>query len=331
MAQAPEAEDDIFTGYEQILLYLNQAQMVANRIGDKAAVALIEMSQRLCLTRAAIRSDFMPQTELSVQPQKPLASLSVHLFGTFQTFLNGTPINGWRKKSEALFKYLIVHRIVPVHREKLCELFWPDVDLQSARNCLNVTIHALRQNLQKGGISNGTDSLILFENERYYFHPHLHVWTDIDAFTNYITLFQLALKQGRPTDALAYCEIAGALYRGHFLENDTYEEWTIYHRERLKNAYMALLFQQSQLYFESKNYTAALEFSQKILEYDNCNEEAHCRVMCCYYLLGRRSLALHQYQVLCNNLSKELDVQPMDKTTRLYEQIRNGSFALRSN
>ncbi len=330
MTQAPE-ENNTSTVYEQILLHLKQAQMAADQIGDKAAVALIEISQRLCMIRGVIRGDLMPQAELSTQAQKPLASLSVHLFGTFQAFLNGTPIKGLRKKNEAVFKYLIVQRKIPMHREKLFELFWPDTDLQSARNCLNVTIHALRQHLQKGGISNVTDSLILFENNRYYFHPNLHVWTDIDAFTNYITLFQLAIKLGNFVDALAYCEIAVALYRGHFLENDYYEEWTTRYRERLKSAYVTLLFQQSQLHLQRSNYSAALEYIQKILENDDCNEEAHCLAMRCYSMLGRRGLALQQYQVLCNNLSRELDVQPMNETTRLYEQIKNGSFSRHSN
>ncbi len=304
--------------------------MAADQIGDKATMTLIEMIQCLCLTRAGIKGELTLQTEPSNQVQAPVASLSVHLFGTFQAFLNGKPINGWRKKSEAVFKYLIVHRVVPVHREKLFELFWPHLDPQSARNCLNVTVHALRQNLQQTATSNVTDSLLLFASDRYYFHPYLHIWTDIDAFTNYITLSKLALNRADPADALAYCEIASVLYRGHFLENDCYEEWTTHHREHLKSACITLLAQQSQLYFKSRNYTAALDSSRKILEYDDCNEEAHCKVMRCYYALGLRGLALHQYQVLYDILRRELDVRPMDETTRLYEQIKNGSLYLHS-
>ena len=191
---------------------------------------------------------------------------------------------------------------------------------------LNVTLHALRQSLQLRETATGTDSLVQFANDHYYLHPGLNVWTDIDAYTNCITLSQLALKRGDKAEALAHYEMAAVLYRGHFLENDCYEEWTIQHREHLKTSYLTLLAQQSQLYFESNNYTTALEHSRKILEYDHCSEEAHRQIMRCSYALGRRGLALHQYQVLCDILNRELGVCPMHETTRLYEQIKKGSF-----
>jgi DNA-binding SARP family transcriptional activator len=312
-------------------MHLEHAQAAAEQIGDKATVTLIEMLQHLCLTRSGLNSEPGTSIKVSEGGQAPVASLSVHLFGTFQAFLNGTVINGWRKKSESLFKYLIVHRTVPVHREKLFELFWPDLEAHSARNCLNVTLHGLRQNLQLREAVRSTNSLVQFANDHYYLHPRLNVWTDTEAFTNYITLSQLALQRGAQAEALSYYEMAAILYRGHFLENDYYEEWTMRYREHLKTTYLNLLAQQSLLYFASKNYTTALERSRKILEYDQCNEEAHCQIMRCSYALGRRGLALHQYQVLCDILSRELGMRPMDETIHLYEEMKNGSFHPHSN
>jgi DNA-binding SARP family transcriptional activator len=326
MAPAFETEDRTLTGYGQVLMHLKHAQAAADQIGDKAAVGLIEMLQRLCLTRAGINSEPMTQNESPGQGQGPTSSLCVHLFGAFQAFLNGIPINGWRKKSEAVFKYLIVHRTAPVHREKLFELFWSDQEPQLARNCLNVTMHALRQSLRPNGALQITDSPIQFANDHYYLHPHLSVWTDTEAFTNYTTLAQIALKQSNHTEALTYYEMAAALYRGHFLENDLYEEWTIHHRERLKGTYISMLAQQSQLFFENRDYSTALDYCRKILECDNCDEEAHCQVMRCYYALGRRGLALRQYQVLCDTLFRGLGLRPMDETTSLYEQVKNGNL-----
>lgn len=324
MASTFEIEERIPTGYEQVLMHLKHAQAAATQIEDKAVVGLIEMLKDVCLTRTSIKGGPTTQTGSTDRGQAPATSLNVHFLGTFQVFLNGTPINGWRKKSEAVFKYLIVHRTTPVHRERLFELFWSEQEPQLARNCLNVTMHALRQALQLNGASNITDSPIQFANDHYYLHPHLSVWTDTETFTNYIALAQLALKRGDHAQALAYYEMAAALYRGHFLENDRYEEWTIFHREALKSAYISLLAQQSQLCFESRDYSVALDYCRKILEYDNCSEEAHCLIMRCYYALGRRGLALRQYQVFCDILGRALEARPMEETTSLYEQIKNG-------
>jgi len=53
--------------------------------------------------------------------------------------------------------------------------------------------------------------------------------------------------------------------------------------------------------------------------------------MRCAYTLGRRGLALHQYQVLCDILSRELGMRPLYETTQLYEEMKNGSFRVYSN
>ena len=279
MLQISSAESKIPLGYKQVLLHLKNAQAAADQIGDKAAVGLIEMLQRLCLKRAGVLGETLSQATTPAQEQAPIASLNVHLFGPFQAYLNGAPINSWRKKSEAVFKYLIVHRSAPVHREKLYELFWSDQNPQLARNCLNVTMHALRQSLRSDGASTGAEPLIQFANDHYYLHPHLSVWTDTEAFMNYIAMAQLALKHGSDDEALTYYEMAAILYRGHFLEHDRYEEWIIYQRESLKSSYIALLLQQSQLAYGCREYATALDYCRKILEYDNYNEEAHCQMM----------------------------------------------------
>jgi DNA-binding SARP family transcriptional activator len=326
MDQIPDTQDRTIPGYRQVLTHLKHAQRSADQLSDKATVTLIETVKHLCLNQARVNGELITPEDAPIIQRVPVASLSVHLFGTFQAFLNGTPIDGWRRKSESVFKYLVVHRTVPTHRDQLFELFWSDLDPQSARNCLNVTMHALRRCLQPNGTSDQKDTLIYLANDHYHFHPDLNVWTDMDMFTSYLALSQAALERGDRADALTHYEAAATMYRGNFLEHDCYEEWTIGYRERLQSAHIALLAQLSQLYFESGNYTTALERSLKALEYDGCNEEAHCHIMRCYYALGQRGLALRQYQICVDTLHRELNARPMHETNQLYEQIKNGSF-----
>jgi DNA-binding SARP family transcriptional activator len=331
MAQIPGVVNGAESGYAQVFTHLKSAQAAADQLGDQATVALIEMLQRLCLSqaraadaRALSTFDHTPQAEPRHQQRAPVASLAVHLFGPFQAFLNGSPVDGWRKKSGALFKYLIVHRATPVHRDQLLDVFWPDSDPQSARNCLNVTLHDLRRSLEPDGRPSPPAGLIQFADDRYTLHPDARVWTDADAFTEHVTQAQVAARHGNRADAIAHCEVAVTLYRSDFLEDDRYEDWTTSHRERLRTAYMALLTHLSQLYFEAGNYPAALDCSRKILERDNCYEDAHCQIMRCHQALGQRSLALRQYLTCRDTLARELGVPPMAATTRLYEQIKNG-------
>jgi len=315
------AEDEATAGYDQILMHLNPALIVANKLGDKEALALLDMLQHLCLTRArTIGESSRKKTGLD-STCIPTVSLSVHLFGAFQSFLNGVQINGWRKKSKAVFKYLVVYRIVPVHRDKLLDVFWPNTDPQAARNCLNVTLHALRCSLKSASGSHSVDEVVTCAHDHYRLHPEMNVWADTDAFREQVDHAQAAAIRGDRSRAITHYELATTLYRGHFLEEDLYEEWTISPRERLRSSYIALLTHLSQLYYETSNFLAALDCSQKILEHDNCCEYAHRLIMCCYYALGQRSLAVRQYFISRDILDRELQLPPMEATTHLYEQI----------
>lgn len=173
--QVPEANNQIAAGYQLALAHLKHAQVAIDQIGDKAVGTLIKMLQQICLNRVGVQGELV--AEVPGSDQTHLAALDVHLLGTFQAFLNGIQINGWRKKSESLFKCLIVHRTTPIHREKLFELLWPGMDFQSARNCLNVTLHALRQSLHSNGTVTPADSFVQFANDHYYLHPHLSTGT----------------------------------------------------------------------------------------------------------------------------------------------------------
>ena len=66
----------------------------------------------------------------------------------------------------------------------------------------------------------------------------------------------------------------------------------------------------------------ALHYTQRILAHDPCREDAHRQAMRCYVRLGQRAQAFRQYNLCCQALSTEFDVQPEPATVALYEQIR---------
>jgi DNA-binding SARP family transcriptional activator len=308
-------------------MHLRQAQLMADQLGDKASVALIETLRHLYQGRAGVKNELVGLAEPAARHAEAADSLTVYLFGSCRVFLNGTPIGGWRKKSEALFKYLVSHRAIPIHRDKLLDIFWPDTDPQAARNCLNVTLHALRRILEAGG-SQERNKLIHFADDHYYFNPALKIWIDTDAFNEQHSKGQSIAHLGDCQGAISYYEMADALYTGDFLESDRYEDWTINLRERLRINYLALLIDLGQLYYEVGNYAAALECNQKILDRDDCHEDAHRQAMRCYYSLGQRGRAIYQYQLCCKTLTREFGIGPMKRTADLYEEIRNGSESI---
>jgi len=321
MAHIQILNDGTASGRAQLLLHLQHARTEAERIGDQAAAILIEMLQGLYPSRAQDEHD--PRAWIA--PVSASAPLKVFFFGTFQTFLGTSPVLNWRKKSQAVLQYLVMHRAMPVHRDQLLTLFWPDADPRSGRNSLNVTLHALRRALESSEAGSAGDELLQFTDEHYHFGSALQVWTDIDMFAEHVLQAQAAKRTASQEDVIAHYQAAAQLYRGDFLQEFRYEDWTLGYRERLQTTYMEVLSDLSQLYTDTGEYQRALDCSRKLLERDTCFEEAHCQMMRCYAALGQRSLALRQYTIGRETLARELGIEPLESTTRLYEQIKLGT------
>ncbi len=226
------------------------------------------------------------------------------------------------KKILSLLSFLLYHHDKPVHREILMERFWADHAPASARNSLNVAIHQLRKLFQ--GICSGQD-IILFENECYVVNPQLEVYSDVDQFNYLWQKGQLIEKRQGPEAALGAYQKAVSLYRGDLLQDLPYEEWCESERENLKDRYLMLLERLSLHFFEEGNYTVAANICKRILEQDNCLENAHRRLIICYDRLAQRDRAIRQYQRCAKALREELGIDPSRETNELFLTISEKS------
>jgi DNA-binding SARP family transcriptional activator len=117
-------------------------------------------------------------------------------------------------------------------------------------------------------------------------------------------------------------ELADSLYEGEFLAEDLYEDWIMVHREDLKRAHLDILDRLSQFYFNQGQFTLCMTLCYRLLAEDNCCEEAHRRLMRCYFNQGQRHLAVRQYHLCVDILERELVVPPMPATVELFQQIQ---------
>jgi DNA-binding SARP family transcriptional activator len=233
------------------------------------------------------------------------------------------PVEEWpSSKGKSIFKYLVTHRERPVVKEILMELFWPDMHPDAARNNLNVAIYGLRQALHQ---DRPAYSHVLFRDDCYLLNPSLCIWVDCEAFEEHCAAAGRLEERGDIIAAMHECRTAETLYGGEFLEEDRYEDWPMSRRQRLQNSYLGLLDRLGQFCYDQGDDVACIALCLKILAVDSCHEEAHRRLMRCYSRQGQPYLALRQYHVCVEQLREELDAAPMEETTALYEQIRNGT------
>jgi DNA-binding SARP family transcriptional activator len=279
-----------------------------------------------------VTPDFIPISEalppaaltrlpgLAKTPEQPLL-LTAHVLGTFRMSINHQPVENWPGgRGQAVLKYLLIHHSHSVLRDVLMDAFWPNASPEAARNRLHVALYSLRQKLRTI-----TDApIVTFEDGAYGLASNLSLWLDVDEFSRHVEKGGRLEKTGHRAKAAAELELAVNLYQGNLLANDPYEDWPVQMREHLRVAYIDTLDHLSRIYFDRGDYAACAAMGQLILARDNCREDTHCLLMCCYARQGQHHLALRQYQACVEALRAELDTGPESATTQLYERIRRG-------
>ena len=159
-----------------------------------------------------------------------MAHLTLRLFGGFEAGLpSGAPIPLPTKKAQALFAYCALRPGQAHQREKLATLLWGDTEECNARNSLRQTLFVLRTAL-RGNLSR----TLRIAGDTVATEPQT-IDVDVLAFER--------LAAERTPQAL---EQAAALYRGDLLEGfivdeESFEQWLIEERERLRELAIEVL------------------------------------------------------------------------------------------
>ncbi len=249
------------------------------------------------------------------------SALRARFFGHFEMFCNGEAVTLRRNgKALAILKYLLAHRTRSVSQDHLMGWLWPESNLKKARWSLNSAIHVLRKLLSRCP-SPATMNYILLEEGYYRLCPTVRVETDIDEFDVSYEQGRRLEKTHRTEEAAAEYEKAIELYRGDYLVEDLYEDWTMVERERLANAYVDMLDRLAVHYMESGQPQESIRSCYKLLEKDRCHEDSYRVLIRCYVSLGLRGRALRQYRLCEEILRRTYNMEPSSKTRAVYRSI----------
>ena len=210
----------------------------------------------------------------------------IYTLGHFGLVLNGSQVavGSWaRKQSLTLLKYLVTHRGMAMHRERLMDCLWPEVDEDKARQRLKVTIYFLRQQVRAAGKEG---DFIESSGDGYVLRGEA-VWVDADAFERLATV-GIELERGQKwPEALRCYEDALVIYRGDYLEEDIYADWCAEERERLCEIYFEMLERMVRIYAKQGRHAIAAQTCRTALVREPCREGFHRTLMNCLVQLGR--------------------------------------------
>jgi two-component SAPR family response regulator len=247
-------------------------------------------------------------------------TLQIFTLGSFGLAVAGrsVAIEKWkRKQAVTLLKYLVSQLDRPVHRERLLDSLWPEVDEMRGWGRLKVAISYLRRQLRANGIS---DEVVKTSGKAYLLRRDA-VWVDAYAFERLISEGQELQQQGQWNEALCRYDEARHLYRGDYLEEETFSDWCAEERERLREVYLEMLARTAECHAELGQYAEAVHICRKALVFDPCRESFHCLLMENLLNEGHLKMALAQFRHCQRVLAKEFGAEPMPATQCLYQQI----------
>jgi len=266
-------------------------------------------------------------TSSSLKPSlKP--SFQVRFFGHFQMLCDDEPMPlGRNGKALTILKYLLANRGRPVSQDHLMGWLWPESNLKKARWSLNSAIHGLRKLLSGSQSSSVPMNYVSLEDGYYRLSPDVSITTDVEHFDEGHKRGRHLENSSQMRKAAREYEKAIELYRGDYLLEDLYEDWTMVERERLANAYMDILGRLAIHYMEVEQHQESIRTCYRVLEKDRCHEDSYRLLMRCYARLGLRARALHQYRMCEQILGQEYGTSPSPETKSLYSSLMRDESA----
>jgi DNA-binding SARP family transcriptional activator/predicted ATPase len=254
--------------------------------------------------------------------------ISIYFFGSPRIHQDGKPIKPDTRKALALLAYLAVTGR-PQTRESLATLLYPDYDETHARGALRRTLSTLLNAMQGNYIHATRETVeIQFLDD---------IWVDVRQFE---TLFTEVREHTHSNiencaECLAKLEQCAVLYQGDFLagftlrDSSAFDDWQFFQGETLRRKFASVLERLTYSFHQRNELDKAIEYARRWLALDPLLEDAHRELMRCYVLAGQRNAALRQYQECARMLKKELGVEPLEETTRLYQEIRKNKITPR--
>ena len=256
-------------------------------------------------------------------PAAVAPAIAVGCLGTLRLSADGTELP-WRpvRRGRAVFQYLLAHRVRPVARDELADVFWPGSSASAARNCLNTALSILRGSLRE---VLGDLSVVVHRDGAYALDPALDLTVDAEEFEARVAEGARLRRAGDAEAAARALRAAAGLYRGDLFADDPYEDWMASRRRYLRETHLTVLGDLADCEAALGDPSAAIALFRQALLIEPEREDVHRRLMTTYVRVGQRAQALRQFGLCSEALRRLLRAEPSPETVALHARIRQGA------
>jgi DNA-binding SARP family transcriptional activator len=248
--------------------------------------------------------------------------LSVSFLGASRVASSGEQI--WSDLGPAgrrLAGFLFAFPDRPHRRERLIDLFWPELDAERGRRAMNSAVWRLRKLLASSPEYEEGRSLRTVGPETILERT---VWLDVDTWA-LLQAAQVTLN-GAEThfEPAAIPGILAVLYRyeGPFLDGED-ADWILEERERLHSLFIQTAMIVVLHLGLCGRYHDAILLARHALRFDPYREELVRHLLTLLALDERRIDAIRYYDHWVGMIRKELGISPLPATRATIEEIRN--------
>lgn len=238
--------------------------------------------------------------------------LRVRLMGDIAAEGAGQERIKWRTgKEKELFAFLALRGKERIHRDVLLNALWPEENYRKAKGYLHTCVSFLRKDLRRLGF----EGILKYEDEKYYLEPGA-IETDYERWLDAIR----AIKQDPAGDRVEEMERVLSLYQGTLFKDEDYP-WAEDEVRHLEQAAGELRTELAKQYERRREYGKMIEAAQRQLAHSPYDEEACRLLMRGYYAEGKHDEVFRVYRQMLARL-EELEIEPSEKTKRLFADIR---------
>ncbi|MDD7913357.1 bacterial transcriptional activator domain-containing protein [Polaribacter ponticola] len=246
------------------------------------------------------------------------AKIRIETLGNFCVWRNEHKIDTkeWgRDKTIQLLQYLISNRQRnALHKEKIMDGLWEDWNDRDFK----VALHGINKNLEPNRPSRTEAIYILRQGVSYQIDLD-KVWIDVEALEKYIIIGNETFSIDKSISKEAYKK-ALKLYKGSYLPNRIYEDWTSEEREKIQLLILSAYITLAEILI-NENPLESIRLAQQALAIDATWEDAYRIQMQAYIVKGNRPQAIKTYMKCEVILEEEYGITPLPETKELLKKI----------
>lgn len=233
------------------------------------------------------------------------AILDIRLLGHPQIASAGATIKlPKRAATIPLAAYLLLHREQQIARNTLAFTLWADATEEVALSELRRYVYLLNKTLPP---TPSGEPWIRADGDMLRWHVDDAMRLDVADFE-------------RLSADPSTCADAVEVYAGDLLA-DSYDDWVVSYRERLRALYFTDLSTLIARYRDDRKFARALEYAARLLAADPWREDVIRLTMACQYESGDAAGAIATFEAFAKRLKAELSVEPMPETLVVRDAI----------